>query len=181
MRAGCVHLLVVAASCLAICGCVREKVNGGTTVYDFESWTWLAAGAGGLGLVAAGWLMSESAWWRRGGVALIGVILLVVLVPGMLTDRLEVDNDHFHIRTGLWFNQVDHDIRFDDIQRMELTSKSRWSRRGKRTSYDLAVYHRSGAIENVPVGDLMKAGLVNIADRARMHGAEVVDRTEQDE
>jgi hypothetical protein len=162
-------------------GCVRETVDGETTVYSYESWTWLVAAAAGLGMLGLAWYLSNMSGWRRSLIALIGMGALVFAAPQLMTDRLEVDAEHFHVRKGLWINRTDQDVRFDDIRRMELTSSTRWTRRGKRKSYTLTIFRKAGEEIRIPVGGVMEEGLVNIADHARMHGVEVIDRTAQDE
>jgi hypothetical protein len=68
-------------------------------------------------------------------------------------------------------------MRFDDIASIDLISKERRARRGKRTDYNLICRLQSGATETVPVGDLMMKALREVLDAAAAKGVVVRDRT----
>ena len=46
--------------------------------------------------------------------------LHVAQIEGLLSDRVTVKPDQFTLRTGFWFAPTVHEVRFGDLQRIEL-------------------------------------------------------------
>jgi hypothetical protein len=168
--------LLIACGGALLCGCVDESVQGETTVWTFAWWVPLAAlvlaGAGG----AIGWRVRKQ--WRRVGYGLlIGAGLTIpFLAPMLMRDRVTVDAERFTLRTGFWFYPTRHDVRFDDLSRIELQETKRWSRTGRRVTYTLLCVRRRGGPEPVPIGTLMEYAVEKILDTATNQGVEILDK-----
>jgi hypothetical protein len=107
-----------------------------------------------------------------------GLALLVLLVPGLFLDYVLIDSEHLELRTGLWFMPTYREVRFADLREVEIVAKSRMSRSGPSTSYYLECHVRFGDVEQLPIGDLMRAGPAErFLDVVRARGVPVEDRT----
>jgi hypothetical protein len=147
-----------AAPCLALCGCVSETPTGTGSTFKFEWWIpTLITVVALLGLIA-GVLMIKR---RKGGgwvFALAGVFGLI-FGTGMFMDRAVVDDDHLDLHTGIIFTPTKHTVRFDDVVAIVGTAEEKAGRRGRTTtSYYLNFQLKSGGVQKVPLGDLMKNG-----------------------
>jgi hypothetical protein len=158
-------------------GCVNQTAEAGQTTWKFAWWLPTVVLLGGLIAAPVGWL------WRSknnyGWVLLIGgPLAAAVFAPGLMADRVTVDDEHFTLRTGFWFAPTRHDIRFADVSRIDITSETRSGRRGRRTtSYYLVCHKTTGDSEKVPVGNLMEYAVGDILATADERGIPVQDMT----
>ncbi len=172
-------LSLVAASLCLITGCIDRSTSGNSVIYTFSLWILGAIVLGGLALIGI-CLTVKKKGWKTYVLMAVGLLVIVVGVPMMRSDRLEVDEQGFKSRHGLPWNPVEHNIRFDSLQeiRIQVTEK-RVEQLGTTTeSYALFCLSKSGSSEEVPVGDLMKAALRQILDNARKKGVRLLG-TEQ--
>lgn len=72
-----------------------------------------------------------------------------------------------------------HNIQFTDLSQIQLVSKTRMTRRGRKTDYELHCFNKAGSMEVVPVGTLMEEAGPEILRRAAARGVTIVDMTEQ--
>ncbi|HEY7315448.1 MAG TPA: hypothetical protein VH643_39325 [Gemmataceae bacterium] len=174
--------LLALSSCL-IAGCVDRSTEGKISVYTFFLWILIVAVLSGLALVAIGFFTRKKApRWRAYVVMVFGVLVIVIVVPMMRLDRVEVDDEHFVSTHGLPWNRVRHDVRFDQLReiRVETTvTKSRTG--GTRKNYALLCQSKSGATEKVPVGNLLEHAVGQIFVIARQKGVQVVGTEEMPE
>lgn len=161
----------------ALCGCVAETQNGSATTYAFEWWTGVLSLVGGLLLTAGGVLLLAKFGWRTIFLSIVGLALLFVVTPSQFSDKVVVDDEHFELHTGFWFDSTDHTVRFADLRQIDLTTETTRGRRGrKNTSYYLVCLKKTGVTEKVPVGTLMRpATEKQILARAEAKGVAVID------
>lgn len=158
----------------SLAGCIDEKVSEGSVKYTFSWWVPVVTFVGGLVLLPAGWALRKT---RFGWMMLVaGPLLLVVFGPGTVTDHVTVNDDQFTLHTGFWFSPTHFDVRFDDIQRIELTSETRRGRRGRKTtSYFIDCHNKSGGMDHVPIGTLMEEAVVAVLDKAHARSIPIAD------
>lgn len=89
-----------------------------------------------------------------------------------------MDDQHFSLRTGLWFTPTVHDVPFEALSQIDIVSEKRTGRGGEREEYYLLCHRKTGGAEKVPVGDLMGQGAAaKILETAKRRGVPIVDRT----
>ena len=165
----------LAVSCLSASGCIAKTQDGDATVYHFEWWTWTACLAVGVALVGLGWMLRTRSFFKGWMMIIVGCLFGLAIAPGLAVESLIVDAEHFEIRRAPWF--WSYNLRFDDIRSIDLTSKQRWTKRGKRIDYNLVCIFRNGEREFVPVGDLLSEALAEVFDQAKAKNIAVTDRT----
>lgn len=177
-RRSTVSRLTVAAILGASCGCAEERVVGDTTVFTFALWVPALVFLACVVATVAGWFLRKKST-RWGWILLIaGPLAGAVVAPGLLLDKVTVNDERFTLHTGFWFAPTAHQVRYGDLSVIEFMAEERRSRRGKRTSYYLLCHKKSGETERVPVGTLMQEGaVIKILDKAVERGVPVYDRT----
>ncbi|HWG44904.1 MAG TPA: hypothetical protein VN688_19175 [Gemmataceae bacterium] len=84
-----------------------------------------------------------------------------------------MNQDGFYSRHGFWWNQTIHQIRYEELNRVQLVVEGKTGRRGKTYSYYFDCSFKSGKQERVPLGDIMREALPEIAEQFRRHGVPV--------
>jgi hypothetical protein len=177
--------LVLAVLVLAASGCVKQKVQGDTITYTFETWV---AFAGGLGAVAAGivgWFLSDfgtgSVWSyfsikRTGWGLMIGApVMATALLPAVFTNYVKVDDYHFEAKNGWWWSSEKHNLRFDQLEQIDIAQELRPSRHGTSRMYFFDCVFHSGGHERIELDPLMTEAVAEILKRAKDRGVEVID------
>jgi hypothetical protein len=162
------------APALVAAGCARRAVEGDVAVYTFAPWaTAIVFALGAAPIVAWIVLRRRLAKGLRGFFVVVSAVLLLLGVPALLRERIEVSAEGCRLWGGLWFNPTDHEIRFDDLHRIGIVTKRR-AVDGESGTY-LVFVHRDGTAESVSEGELVQRAREEILAAARARGVEVVD------
>jgi hypothetical protein len=169
----CAFLFLAACLCAAS-GCYTRGVEGDRAMYGFSGWLLAAVTLGALAAAPAGWLLRRQ--WKKGGFVLIGMapVLLLVVVPGLFRDRIEVTPEGFSQETGLWFAPTTLRQTFQQRDTLEIRVSTQDGRGGPRRNYDLYFYSKGMPAGRAPVGDLMRFALREIVENAKNRGLRVV-------
>ena len=183
----CLAALVLAAAS----GCVQQKVQGDTITYTYGLWV---AAAGALGAVAAGivgWFLSDfgtgSVWSyfsikRTGWGLMLGApIMATALLPAVFTNYVKVDDYHFEAKNGWWWSSEKHNLRFDQLQQIDIAQEQHLTRHGTSTTYFFDCVLHSGEHERVQLDPLMTQAVAEILKRAKDRGVDVVDVTGEED
>ena len=156
-------------------GCVKETLDGDTSVFAFEWWVpWTVLFGGIVGFVAAVLIRNWASRWGW-GLMIVAPLIMAFIVPGLFIDHVSVNDQRFTLHTGFWFMPTVHEVPFAELSQIDLTQEERKTRRGTSTSYYLVCHRKSGGIDKVPVGDLMKRGPAEkIISIANAHGIPIV-------
>lgn len=156
---------------LLLTGCVDRTTNGGTTTYTFALWIVGVAVLLGLALIAIGYFTRKKGpVWKTVFVILLGVVVIAIGVPMMWLDRVEVDDEHFVSTHGLPWDRKTHDVRFDQLQGIQVEMVVTKQKNGaEKKSYTLQC-SKSGGGESVPVGNVMERAVGQILGNARKKG-----------
>lgn len=167
---------VAAAFCCAcLAGCYRKTVEDGAIVYSFQPWVPLLTLVGGVVAVPVGIALyrGNNRTWGAACV-ILGPLAAGGLAPGMFQDHVRVDAEGFQSRHGFWFAPTVHNIRYADLDQVRVSFEEHRSLRRRRSySYYFDCYFKSGAQERVPLGDIMRQALPEIAEQFRSHGVPV--------
>jgi hypothetical protein len=167
-------LLLAPALCF-LSGCVDRSTEGNTSVYTLSLWILGVAILGGLALIAIGFFTRKNPpRWRAYLPIVFGLALIVVGVPMMRLDRVEVDEDHFTSTHGLPWDRVRHDVRFDQLREIRIEVTETTNRYGTHLNYALICQAKSGPAERVPVGNVMEGAVSQILGIARQKGIPLV-------
>ena len=163
---------------LLLAGCTRKETQGDLTIVTYEAWVGLVAILIGLVVAVVSLLMRKSgigAWI----VAIAAVAFTVGFAPFGFVDYVRVDKEHIATRWGFWFVPTLHDIRFDDIAKVDYTKETRRGRRGrKETSYNLVFSRKSGEQEKLTAtNSLMQAASDELVDALSAKGLAINDLT----
>jgi hypothetical protein len=159
-------------------GCTVEQTQGDTTIFTYAAWTPYATFAAGVVGFLVG-VQIRPRWGRFGWMLIIlGPLACLFLAPSFFLDRITVNPQGFTLRTGFWFSPTVHDVKFRDLARIELATEETTGRRGRREKhYYFLCEKKSGGVDKVPLGDLMRSGASHkIAEVAHKEGIPVVRR-----
>jgi hypothetical protein len=92
----------------------------------------------------------------------------------MYLDRVIVNQEGFYSRHGFWWKPTIHRVRYDELHEVHLVVEEQHVRGGKRYSYSFDCSLKSGKKERVPLGDVIREALPEIADQFRKHGVQVI-------
>lgn len=166
------------AGLLLFSGCVQKEVQGDLSIWTYESWVSAAVVLGGLAIAGGAFLFRKVG---AGAWIVLVVALLVVFTFGPIGffDRLELDQQHLSTRWGFWFAPTLHDIRFDDVSRIDYTKETRRGRRGRtNTSYYLVFTTKNGEQHKLgATNSLMEAAADDLISALSAKGLSVNDVT----
>jgi hypothetical protein len=169
--------LAVAGICLMVMpGCFERTVRDGTLTFSYAVWVPTLVVIAGLAAVAWGVVLMTVRKKRLNGAFVIvaGVAAAGGIAPMMYLDRTVVSQDGFYSRHGFWWSPTVHDIRYDDLKLVQVGVEEKMGRQGKTYSYFFDCTSKSGKQERVPLGDIMRQALPEIAQQFRDHGVTVV-------
>jgi hypothetical protein len=158
-----------------IAGCYRKASEDGGLVFSLQPWGPLLVVLAGLAAVPVGivFFMRKR---RLQGVclAIAGPIAVVAIAPTMFLDRVVVNRDGFCSRHGFWWNPTIHQVRYDELAQVRLSFEQRTGSRGRQEYtfyFDCSL--KSGKTERVPLGDVIRQALPEIAEHFRQHGVTI--------
>jgi hypothetical protein len=159
-------------------GCTREETQGDLKIWTYESWVGVVAILAGIA-VTVGALALRKSGFGAYVVAFFAIAFTVGFAPFGFVDYIKLDKEHVSTRWGFWFTPTIHEIRFDDVSRVDHTKEEKRGRRGRKsTSYYLVFTSRSGVQDKLGVGNsLMKAAKEEIVLALAAKGLEVNDLT----
>ncbi len=179
-RRGASRLLRMALLLGAVClsGCIRKETQGDLSVYSFERWVGGSVVVVGLAVAIGAILFRKSgagAWVT----AVVALVITTVAAPMLFSDHVKLDKEHLETRWGLWFAPSVHNVRFDDVVKVDYTKEVKRGRRGrKNTTYFLIFTKKSGEQDKVAVsGELMSAASDELAAALLAKGLDVNDLT----
>jgi hypothetical protein len=168
-----IHVLL-GICCLLVVGCLKRTNDGGDMVFRYQLWVPLLVVTIGIILVPVGIFMvaRQRRFW---GIVVIlgGALASLIVAPQMYLDKVIVNQEGFYSRHGWWFSPTIHEIRYDDLQRVQVVVEERQGRHGKNYSYYFDCFYKTGKKERVPLGDVMREAVPEIAEQFRAHGVAV--------
>jgi hypothetical protein len=161
--------------CVVLAGCYQKVEEKSGLTFTFQPWVPLLVALGGVIALPIGIVLFNRGQ-RFWGVLLAvgGPLIAGGVAPGMYMDRVVVNQDGFYSRHGFWFSPKIHDIRYEDLSQVKLVVEESTGRRGKSYSYYFDCSFKSGKQERVPLGDIMREALPEIAGQFRQHGVPVL-------
>jgi len=160
--------------CIASAGCYRKVSSSDGLEISFEAWVPVLLALGGLAAVPVGIvLFIRERRFLGVCVAIAGPVIAAAVAPGMFLDRVIVNQEGFYSRHGFWWSPAIHQIRYDELNRVQVGFDVQNSQRGRRYSYYFDCFFKTGQRERVPLGTLMVEALPEIAEQFRKHGVAV--------
>lgn len=178
MNASRSYRAALLAGLLLFSGCVKKEVQGDLMVWTYEMWVSIAVILGGLA-VAGGAFLFRKAGGGAWVVLIVALLAVFVMGPMAFVDRLEIDQQHLSARWGFWFAPTLHDIRFDNVSRIDYTKETRRGRRGRtNTSYYLVFTTKDGNQQKLgATNSLMEAAADDLILALTAKGLSVNDMT----
>lgn len=166
---------------LTLTGCVEKAVAEGVTTLTNASWVYGLIGLAGVALAIIGGVAIKEAWWQGGLTLLVGLGILIVGVPTYLLEKTTVREDGFRVQTGFFGGTV-HDVKYDDIANIELTSEEVRTRRGgRRTKYYILLHMKSGGDIKLDASDgVAEEAAPLILAGAKAHGVKGLEEVEEE-
>ena len=159
----------------AVTGCYQKVSGSGGLEFSFQPWVPLLVIIAGVAAALAGvvLLVRGQRFW---GACLViaGPLAAGVVAPGMFLDRVVVNEEGFYSRHGFWWDSSIHRIRYEELNSVRLVVEENAGRRGRTYSYFFDCTFKSGKKERVPLGDIMREALPEIAEQFRNHGVPVI-------
>lgn len=170
-------LCALAVLAIGLAGCTQKAADASGVTCTYQWWVGPVGLLIGIAAVGLGWA-NRAGGWRA-------VLFLVIAALGTLTfapfgffDKVIVDNAHLETRWGFWCFPTTHNIRFDDVSSVQLTSETSHSRRGRRTSYHLVFQLKSGKSEKLSADNsLMQEAADDVLAQLQQRQIPVVDHT----
>ena len=107
--------------------------------------------------------------------------ILIVGAPTYFLEKTTIRDDGFQVKTGVWGATV-HDVKYDDISNVELTTEEVRTRRGgRRTKYYILLHMKSGGDIKLEATDGVgqEAGFL-ILERAKARGVKGLEDLEEE-
>ena len=171
--------LTIASLILLTSGCVDESVDGSVRTYTYELWVPLTILVGGLLAAIWGWFLRDT-FGRYGWALLIGgPIAALFFAPSMFFDRAVVSDTSYSLRTGIWGMTATHEVEYEDLQLILVTSEEKRGRRGRRTThYYLRCKRKDGTEAKVPLGNkISEAAAPYFLEQAAELGVPILNQT----
>jgi hypothetical protein len=167
------------AALLFLTGCVDKTVSGDTATFSFAFWAIALVFVIGLAAAPLGWMMRRTSM----RFTIIGIIaapvLLVIFLPGLIMHKVKVDSNHFEGRSGIWISPTVFNIRYADLDHIDVVTYETRGRRGRITTKQrLEIVSKRGGTTTLQADDLMKQAGQEIIKRANAAGVRVQDRNE---
>lgn len=163
-------VLVGALTLCLLSGCYERVVQGNQAIYRFAWWMGPLLIIGGFLGFPLGWFVRR--WNRRVGfvMMILAPLLLFLAAPGMYSDYVLIDDDHFEARYGFWFHPNEHNLRFADLREIQYVPVR--DRKGRK-KYELHCITKAGQVVVVHAGDLVKNTVPEILERAKARGVAI--------
>jgi hypothetical protein len=146
------RLWLAAPAILLLAGCHERTVQGDTATYSFATWVVVTVFAASVVALVVAIGTGAARKWKP------TIFLAIGSLAGFLL-----------------FAPTKHNIDFDQVKTMTLVTRGS----GRRRSQDLVFQLKRGGGVTVPLGDLMKTALDEIAKRVQERGVEILpDRDE---
>jgi hypothetical protein len=158
-----------------LAGCVSQEEDGQESRYRYEYWVPAAVGLVGAITTPAGWFLRPRIAKFGWTLLILGPAAFLIGMPSMFCDRVNVNDQGFHVRTG-FYGTTAKDVEFDQVNAVRLISETSSGRR-QRTSYHLLFDMKTGG-EPVKVAlgnELVKTAAPTILQRLSARGVRVVD------
>lgn len=164
---------------LAVCGCVDEGSDGSTQTFAYELWVPLSALLIGIFAALGGWFLRNTSARFGWGLLVVGSIAAIVFAPSLFRDRAVLDEASFSIRTGIWGLTAVHQVEFDGLQKVRITSEEVRGRRGsKRTNFYLLCETNDGDNVKFPINNkVSQAAAPHFLQRVSELGIPILDET----
>jgi hypothetical protein len=170
-----------------VAGCIKKTVTEDKAVYTYELWVPIGVALAGVVLLVGGFLLL-----RRSAVPVVltqgmaksffYMAILTVVVPpvlwvfawSMVGDALTVENDQFNLYRHSILGGSNRVVPFESLGGLEFRRRETVEHGRSKIHYEMVYHWKMGGEEVTPVGDLLKAGLDDILDRARQHGIPII-------
>ena len=108
---------------------------------------------------------------------ILGPMLAFGFGPTFFTDKVTVSDSALHVHTGFWAMPTDVSVKFDDVSSVRLTSETRRTRRGGRTTdYYFNFDMKSGPSQKVQFDtQIMKGARDRVLAEMEKRNVPVVD------
>jgi hypothetical protein len=159
---------LVLGSILLVGGCVEREVKGDAVEFSYAMWAPITVLLVGLAAAPIGLLLRNSSKRATWIGLILSPVLLIGLLPGMFMDYAKVDDNHFEGRYGIWFAPTKFNIAYSDLSHIDHTIYTTRGRRGrKNTNERLDCAMKSGEVQKVSLGTMLKEAKEDIFDRAQ--------------
>jgi len=174
----------IVALCLSLSGCVDKKINGDVTTFSIALWVTAAFVIGGCGLIYGSQFIPKrtDGWFRfskriRLTMIFVGAACLYISLA-TVNDRVTLSPSGFTETTGLIGMSHGHEVRFKDIEKIEITKEVSGIGRNKTTNYFILCYEKNGDVKKVPASSQsMQSAFPNIVRALQASGVPVFNKT----
>jgi hypothetical protein len=165
-------------------GCIDKKIEGDSVTYSTALWVTLALIFGGCALIFGSRFVPKrtDGWYRfskriRLTMIFVGAACLYISLAAV-NDRVIISPSGFTETTGLIGMSHVHEVRFKDLEKIEITKEVSGIGRNKTTNYFLVCYEKSGGIKKVPASSQsMQAAFGDIIRTLQGTGIPVFNKT----
>ena len=170
-------LFIVAALILVTSGCVNEASDGATRTFTFALWVPLCVLVGGLIAGTVGWFFRESMGNLGWAFLIVGPACSMFLAPSLLQTRTIVSDTSFSQRAGVFGLTAVHDVSYEDLKKVRITSKVTRRKGRKRTTFYFNCERKDGTTVVVPVNNkVSEAAAPYFLKRVSELGIPIVDK-----
>jgi len=166
---------------VVIAGCFDKTVDGGKITMTCSPWVAQTIVGLSIGAFVVGFVL------RKRSIAVpitcvgIGLFGFLILLPVAQLDNVVIDDDHYQRNGGVtYFHRIRDEIIFKDVSRIEIIQvKERRSRGREQISYYFVVTDKeSNESRRVPIGDMARLLIPDIAQRAQKQGVQFFNSTD---
>jgi hypothetical protein len=112
--------------------------------------------------------------YTRSLIAIVALAGLVLFAPVPLTERVTVDDTHFEVHPGMWFQTATLHVEFDKLQAIALEQGETGGRRSRVIDV-LVLRFKDSSVDTLPLNNDVKiSGAIEILARANKRGVRVL-------
>ncbi|MEI8293576.1 MAG: hypothetical protein WCG66_06205 [bacterium] len=164
--------------------CIDKKINGDSVTYSTALWVTLALIFGGCALIFGSRFVPKrtDGWYRfskriRLTMIFVGAACLYISLAAV-NDRVTISPSGFTETTGLIGMSRVHEVRFQDIQKIEITKEVSGIGRNQTTNYFMVCYEKNGGVKKVPASSQsMQSAFPDIVRALQASGIPVFNKT----
>ena len=154
MKRNLPHYIFACLVLAALTGCVQKSANGSSHVFTYEIWVPLLVLMGGIVGAPAGWFVRHASARLGWGLLILAPIGAIFFAPSLFMEKVVVHDDALTVRSGIWGMTANHDVKFDNVQMVRLTSEEVRGRRGRKTTnYYLVFVQKDGSQAKVSINN----------------------------
>jgi hypothetical protein len=164
-----------------VTGCFDQTIDGDKITMTCSPWVEQVVIGLSIGAFVVAFVLRKRSITVPIAFIVVGLFGFLVLLPVAQLDNIVLDDEHYERNGGFsYFHRVHDEINFKQTKQIEIIQVKKKGRRGgTQNNYYFVVTDKVGSEpRELPIGDMARNMISEIADRARKQGVEVFNSSD---